>query len=227
MTGGGASEVWSPWAEALWAALRDGAPLSGAALQRLLDGLSAEPPEAVWHPTGFVVLSLRRRDDGALRLHLWPAGARELGRPCWPVHDHVWGLRSQVLSGCVESREYAVVDDDDGDAVLYAVRYGEGRSSCMRRSARRVRVREQAPRRIAAGERYEIPAGAFHASTVAIGDFAATLAATRPTTQRWPWVVGELDGPTLVSVERPAVEVTRARELLERVRTTLDGIRDG
>jgi hypothetical protein len=211
MAEGGASEAWSPWAEALWAALRDDAPLPGAALHRLLEGLSTAPPEAVWHPTGFLVLSLRRRHDGALRLHLWPAGARELGRPCWPVHDHVWDLRSQVLCGCVENREYEVVDDDDGDAVLYAVGYGEGRSSCMRRSERRVSVREQAPRRIATGERYEIPAGAFHAST-------------RPTAQRWPWVVGELDGPTVVSVERPAVEATRARELLERVsRAMLDG----
>jgi hypothetical protein len=227
MTQGGVSEAWSPWAEALWAALRDDAPLPGAALHRLLEGLSAAPPEAVWHPTGFLVLSLRLRDDGALRLHLWPGEARELGRPCWPVHDHVWGLRSQVLCGCVESREYEVVDDDDGDAVLYAVGYGEGRSSCMRKSERRVSVREQAPRRIATGERYEIPAGTFHASTVAMGDFATTLAATRSTTQRWPWVVGELDGPTLVSVERPAIEVTRARELLLRVRATLDGFRNG
>lgn len=227
MAEGGVSEAWSPWAEALWAALRDDAPLPDAALQGLLEGLWAAPPQAVWHPTGFLVLSLRRRGDGALRLHLWPAGARELGRPCWPVHDHVWGLRSQVLCGCVESREYEVVDDDAGDAVLYAVGYGEGRSSCMRKSQRRVKVREQALRRIAPGERYEISAGAFHASTVAEIDFTATLAATRPTLPRWPWVVGELDGPTVVSVERPAVELARTRELLERIRTTLDGIRKG
>ena len=63
--------------------------------------------------------------------------------------------------------------------MLYAVRYGEGRSSSMRRSERRVSVRPDVPRRIATDERYEVPAGEFHASTVSAGDFAATLAITR------------------------------------------------
>ena len=80
---------------------------------------------------------------GALRLHLWPERTREHGTPCWPVHDHVWDLLSHVLCGELESRRYAVVDDPCGDAVLYAVRYGEGRSSYMSRSERRVSVNRE------------------------------------------------------------------------------------
>ncbi len=208
------SEPWSRRAETLWTALAGDAPLPEPALSGLLHELSADPPEAVWHPTGFLVLYLFRRTDGTLRLHLWPPRTREHGTPCWPVHDHVWDLRAHVLCGEVESCRYEVIDDERGDAVLYAVGYGEGRSSYMRRSPRRVSVRPDAPRRITAGERYEVPAGQFHASRVATERFAATLAATRPTSQPWPWVVGDVDGPELVPVERAVAAPAWVRELL-------------
>jgi len=209
--------AWAWQAEPLWAALRDDAPLSAAALRGLLDALAAAPPAAVWHPTGFLVLSLLRRPEGALRLHLWPEQAREHGTPCWPVHDHVWDLRAHVLCGRVESRRYVVIDDEHGDAVLYAVGYGEGRSSCMRRSPRRVSVRPGPPRWIAAGERYEVAAGEFHASSVPAGELVATLAMTRTTAQPWPWVVGTLDGAETIPVERAVASTTWVRELLRRV----------
>lgn len=209
--------AWAQWAEGLGAALQGDAPLPEGALRGLFDALVAAPPDAVWHPTGFLVLSLLRGPEGALRLHVWPEAAREHGTPCWPVHDHVWDLRSHVLCGSVESRRYAVADDERGDAVLYAVGYGEGRSSCMRRSPRRVSVHAEAPRQIAAGERYEVAAGEFHASTVRAGELAATLAATRITTQPWPWVVGALDGAETIPVERVMANPTWVRELLSRV----------
>jgi hypothetical protein len=215
--GGGASGAWTHEAAALWAALREDAPLPAEGLRALLRDLVAAPPEAVWHPTGFVVLTLVRSSEGTLRLHLWPPGERELGRPCWPVHDHVWDLRAQVLHGEVESRAYDVVDDARGDAVLYAVAYGEGRRSCMRRSDRRVSVRARIPRRVATGERYEVPAGEFHASTVAVDRFAATLAATRATAQPWPWVVGETSSPDTIPVERSIAAPARVCDLLQRI----------
>jgi hypothetical protein len=214
--GGGASGAWTREAAALCAALREDAPLPADALRKLLRGLVAEPPQAVWHPTGFLVLTLLRTPDGALRLHLWPPGMRELGRPCWPVHDHVWDLRAQVLHGEVETRAYEVSDDARGDAVLYAVGYGEGRSSCMRRSERRVSVRARIPRRVAAGERYEVAAGEFHASTVTVDRFAVTLAATRATAQPWPWVVGETGSPEVIAVERSIADPARVQDLLQR-----------
>lgn len=201
----------------LWAALAGDAPLPAAAWQELLAALAEDPPPAVWHPTGFLVLTLLRSESGALRLHLWPERAREHGTPCWPVHDHVWDLRSHVLCGAVESHRYEVVDDPRGDSVLYAVRYGEGRSSHMHRSDRRVSVWPEVPRRIEAGERYEVPAGQFHASMVSAGELAATLAITRTTARAWPWVVGTVDAPAVVPVERGVADATWVRELLQHV----------
>lgn len=220
MADGGSGGAWSQGAEGLWAALRDDDPLPEGELRGLLGALGADPPPAVWHPTGFVVLVLGRGEQGTLRLHLWPAGAREHGQPCWPVHDHVWDLRSQVLCGSLESRESAVVDDDRGDAVLYAVDYGEGRCSCMRRSERRVSVRAQDSRTVATGERYAVAAGVFHATHVAAGDFAATLAVTRPTGRSHPWVVGAVDGPAVVPVERPVAHRDQVQALLRRLAAT-------
>lgn len=219
-----ASTAWARGAEVLFDRLERDEPLPAAALHELLVALVEAPPPAVWHPTGFLVLTLVRRPQaGVLRLHLWPERARQHGTPCWPVHDHVWDLRSHVLCGEVESHRYAVVDDPCGDAVLYAVRYGEGRSSHMSRSERRVSVRPDVPRRIAAGERYSVPAGEFHASSVAAGQLAATLAATRSTTRAWPWVVGALDAPAVVPVERAVADAAWVRELLYSVR--IDGER--
>lgn len=215
------SPSWSPGAAELAAALHRDEPLAGGSLRALLAALEREPPPGVWHPTGFVVLALHRDSAGALRVHLWPTGARQQGRPCWPVHDHVWHLRSTVLCGTVCSHEFGVVDDPGGDSVLYAVDYADGRSSLMRRSPRRVSVRPRPPRRVEAGARYEVEAGAFHASRVEAGTFAATLVVTRSTDRPWPWVVGPGDGPVQVPVERPVADASLVRGMLGRVRAAL------
>lgn len=208
-------------AAALTEALRRGEPPSRAPVRALLAEAEAHPPAAAWHPTGFVVVELLRDPHGALRLHLWPTGQREHGQPCWPIHDHVWHLQSHVLCGAVESHGYAVHDDPEGTSVLYAVEYGAARSSCMRRSARRVTVRAEAPRRVEAGRSYAVDAGAFHASRVPAEALAATLVVTRITARPWPWVVGELDAPAVVPVERPAAEAGLVRALVQQVDAAL------
>lgn len=202
---------------ALIRALRRGEPPRPSAIRALLAELEAQPPAAAWHPTGFVVLEPYRDDHGSLRLHAWPTGEREHGRPCWPIHDHVWHLRSHVLCGVVESHDYEVRDDPKGSSVLYAVEYGAGRSSYLRRSERTVSVRSGTPCRVEAGESYTVEAGAFHASRVPAQTMAATLVITRRTDQPWPWVVGELDAPERVPVERPLVDETLVRALLRQV----------
>ena len=208
-------------AEALTLRLRGGEAAGARAGIALLRALRDRPPAATWHPTGFIVLQPYRDAEGALRLHLWPARPREHGRPCWPVHDHVWHLRSEVLCGTVRSQAYAVEDDPEGDSVLYAVEYGEGRRSCMRRSERRVRVREGEMVQVTAAGRYSVPAGAFHASRVQAGELAATLVCTRATERPHPWVVGPLDGPLDVGVVRPEVDQALVGRVLEEVEAAL------
>ncbi|MEX1368784.1 MAG: hypothetical protein AB1Z98_36990 [Nannocystaceae bacterium] len=201
----------------LLGSLRRGEPTRSVALLGLALELRRRPVRAAWHPTGFVVLPLLHDDRGALRLHLWPAGERNLGQPCWPVHDHVWRLRSWVLCGTVHSHGYEVRDDPEGEAMLYAVHYGGQRRSCMHRSERRVRVLAATSRRVEAGHRYTVEAGAFHASRVEAGDFAATLVATERTDRAHPWVVGPGDGPDRVEVVRARADEDAVHGMLGRL----------
>ncbi|MCH9680651.1 MAG: hypothetical protein K0V04_04385 [Deltaproteobacteria bacterium] len=203
------------------ARLRDGLPLPSAPLRALLGQLLDEPRTGAWHPTGFVVLNLADDDVGTLRLHLWPEQGREYGTPCWPVHDHVWWLRSQVLCGTVRSREYTVREESGATATLYAVHYGPEQRSSMHRSERQVVVTAAVPTTVEAGQRYTVDAGVFHASRVEPGCMAATLVATRRTGQPRPWVVGPSDGPPRVPVQRPAASTQLVRGLVERVRDSL------
>ncbi len=208
------------WA-AIAARLRDDRPLLRAQLHDVLDRLGSSPPTGVWHPTGFIVVALHDDAVGALRLHLWPPHARELGCPCWPVHDHAWRLRSRVLCGTIHSLGYTVDDDPQGEAVLYEVCYGEPPDSVMHRGSRRVSVRARAPQRVPAGDRYVVEAGAFHASQVEAGQLAATLVATRRSAQPRPWVVGPVDGPSRVPVQRVMAGAGQVGRLVEQVRQRL------
>jgi len=217
MSKGPEQGAWSRAAEELVVALRRGEALRESVLGELLAAVAERPPAATWHPTGFIVLELLRDDEGALRLHLWPEGERKRGRPCWPVHDHIWDLRSRVLCGSVSSHDYEVHDDVEGSSMLYAVEYAAGSSSCMRRSERRVSARARVPRRMEAGQRYSVTAGVFHASRVEPGGFAATLVATEIGSRARPWVLGPVDGPKVVPVERPRADPQSVQAMVERV----------
>lgn len=212
---------WSTVAEALVQRMRGGEPAGPRAALELVRALLDRPPSGAWHPTGFIVLQPHCDAAGALRVHLWPEPPREHGRPCWPVHDHVWHLRSEVLCGTVHSHAYELEDDDEGESVLYAVEYGEGRRSCMRRSSRRVRLREGEARHVEAGERYAVEAGAFHGSRVEVGELAATLVITTATDRPHPWVVGPHDGPEVVPVMRPRADELLVTSVLQQVEAAL------
>jgi len=219
--GGDAGAEGVPDAITLGAILQSGQRLPRAPIHALLVALRRTPPAGTWHPTGFVVLPLDSDPTGALRLHLWPPGARQYGDPRWPVHDHTWELRSEILCGTVTSRGYTVIDDPEGDARLYAVDYSTRRSSALRRSDRPVRVHANPPRTLHPAEAYEVAAGDFHASEVEEGHLAATLVATQPTDRRHPWVVGPPDGPSTVPVERPVATPLEIRALLDAVLAAL------
>lgn len=88
-------------------------------------------------------------------------------------------------------------------------------------------VHEQATRKVASGQRYEVAAGELHASSVALTAFAATLVATRPSGRAWPWVVGHVDAPAVVEVERTVADPARVQALLQRVVAATAGLTDG
>jgi len=76
---------------------------------------TAQRAPASWHPNGFVVFDLGPHPLGALRLHIWPTGTRQLRDDVAHVHTHVWDLCSRVLSGVYREQLYELVGDDAGD----------------------------------------------------------------------------------------------------------------
>lgn len=76
---------------------------------------TAQRAMASWHPNGFVVFDLGPHPLGALRLHIWPNGERQLRDDAAHVHTHVWDLCARVLSGIYREQLYELVGDDVGD----------------------------------------------------------------------------------------------------------------
>jgi hypothetical protein len=76
---------------------------------------TAQRAPSSWHPNGFVVFDLGTHVLGALRLHIWPIGARQLRDDAAHVHTHVWDLCSRVLSGVYREQLYEPVGVDVGD----------------------------------------------------------------------------------------------------------------
>lgn len=174
--------------------------------------------DVAWHPTGFVVATIARQHVGVLRLHIWPDDERSYGEPLWPIHDHVWSLRSLVLVGQVRSEHADVVDAQGGSFRRYAVRYEPGHQSQLVADGPPVRRDMVRSRSTPAGAMYTVQAGEFHASSAATGCLAATLVATQPTSRRYPFVLGPVDGPSAVAVRRRPVASARWRALVSRVR---------
>ena len=203
-------------AEHVWRVLGEGGTVERDAVAEVLVRARAIA-EVAWHPTGFVVGKLRITERGVLRLHVWPETERVYGEPLWPVHDHVFALRSLVLVGRVTSREHDVVEDSEGSMRRWAVDYGAVRDSRLVPHGEPVQARTGPSVTTEAGGTYSVEAGRFHASMVPAGQLAATLVATTGTDRRYPFVLGPARGSEPIVVRRVAVPRPRWQAWVDRV----------
>ncbi|MEV0051083.1 hypothetical protein AB0H34_11370 [Saccharopolyspora shandongensis] len=136
-----------------------------ARLTSLLRASESENLTAMWHPLGFINISLvwdsTWPGGDRPRIHVWHP---ELSRPQFPqhvCHSHGWHLRSNVLHGRFVNETYEVSSDPRGDHALFEVSYGDGvsraRSVDEAVSVELVRADE-----LAAGASYEIGSSTFH-----------------------------------------------------------------
>jgi hypothetical protein len=131
------------------------------------------------HPLGFAYTVLRREDQYALRLHIWPDRVRYEQHPFWPIHNHKFDLLSVVLAGSLTNRSYQIRDAGENPTFrLYRVMY-EIEGSVMSATERTVDLELAAIERISAHGKYSVAAGTFHQTIVSTGTFTATLALTR------------------------------------------------
>jgi hypothetical protein len=176
-----------------------------------LIGMLASQPErfpATKHVLGFLHCKLGELDGRTLRLHIWPDTERLYGDPQWPVHTHHWTISSAVVAGHVVNETFAVWPDIQGQSQLYEVHYAGNGLSERRRTDERVVVVKNDSETWRAGDRYDIPLGTYHSTTVPEGTFAATIIVTGTRTDALPLVLGQASGKAQYhySAEEPAAE---------------------
>jgi hypothetical protein len=127
-----------------------------------------------WHPNGFVVFDLGPHALGALRLHIWPAGARQLRDDAAHVHTHVWDLCARVLSGVYREQLYELVGDDAGDGYQSAEIDYEHDRNTLEESGISF-LRPTAVVTANPGEVHTVKAGIPHKTLIPDDSYSATL----------------------------------------------------
>lgn len=135
---------------------------------------TAQHATASWHPNGFVVFDLGPHPLGALRLHIWPSGTRQLRDDAAHVHTHVWDLCARVLSGVYREQLYELVDGDAGDGYQSAeIDYEHDRNTLEVSGIALLR-----PTQIVTanpGEVHTVKAGIPHETLIPDDSYSATL----------------------------------------------------
>jgi hypothetical protein len=169
------------------AAVRDWA---AATLRAVADG--SRPLRAVIHPLGFTCLPVERAGRDGVCVHVWSPRLPSAAPAASPIHAHCWELTSYALAGELENTLLTVADALPGQrapagqapapasAVYQVMRVrSQGDVDELSPTRRLVHCQETHRERVAAGGTYGVPAGVFHATDVAPGAEAVTVALGR------------------------------------------------
>lgn len=174
------------------------------------------------HPFGFLHAFLVDDPHVALRLHIWDTTERHVQEPNWPIHSHVFDLRSIVLVGRLTNHSYHWSGGRlTATGRLYRTTF-VGDTSRLEPTDDFGTCELVSSKEISSTDLYAVPFGDFHSSLVAEGSFAATLAVTVKGPGA-PRIFGALEGEKSYSYQRHEL-TTRVQdrivgELLERVAT--------
>jgi hypothetical protein len=86
-----------------------------------------------------------------------------------------------------------------------------------------VRCELSSEKRFVSGDRYRVARGAYHATEVADGEFAATVVLTSATSDRAPLVLGPRNGPSTYRYRRQLCSPAEVEEALKSVHAALAG----
>jgi hypothetical protein len=170
--------------------------------------LPHDRPWAMWHPLGFFRINLGRDAAGlSYIIHCWPRDFRATQQPAWLVHRHAWDLESFVLEGSLEDVQYdQVVGDATENGTLYLASGTPDHTSRLDRTDVDLHLRRRTGSRMPAGRFYRVDIGQFHQSYVPVQGHCLTLARTGPRLRRNSQVLGDHDGPDLLTYTHDAVD---------------------
>ncbi len=162
--------------------------------------LAREVP-GYWHPTGFMVFRIPLCFGNVpVRVHCWPAGARQARVDHPPVHNHMWPLLSKVLTGSYAETVYALDESPEGDHSRYDVMYHGTNDQTVVEDPRRFDLFPIANAARGPGETHRLPAGVFHETTIPGRETVVTI-----------MVCGEPELATCALVGRPGLRIGRQR----------------
>jgi len=144
----------------------------GMNISKLVETIeSKRGTEVPLHPYGFLQLSLSEgawRDSG-YRLHVWSDELPPMKRPEFQVHDHIYGVRSQILLGVLRDIQYVVDEDVQGEYLLFTAAAGK-----LLNTKKKVSCTKRMVSYFEAEKQYSVVKGDFHSSE-SLAPLTATL----------------------------------------------------
>lgn len=131
-----------------------------------------------WHPQGFLKIKLGQTMlDGIItevQVNVWSAKHRYPQADPSICHSHNGRLRSYIMYGELENRQYRVQEKSNQRFALYKVNY-EKSSSKSKNTNQQVSCVLTNSDILKAGEKYSVDSGDFHSTHVQTGILACTL----------------------------------------------------
>jgi len=163
----------------------------------LLNQLEAVP--SAKHPQGFLTFKLGLSTDKkeALRFHVWLPNKREIAEKEFPIHDHVFGFTSLLLTGNMTNHVYEVAPSptETGNR-LFRVDYTNVNEDTIVREPPPVSVTLASATRHQASDYYTMEAGIYHTSVVPVETLTMTLLSARAAVDKAaPRMVGPASVP--------------------------------
>lgn len=171
--------------------------------------------EFIWHPLGFILCKLSEEGERKIRLHIWPNNNDRMQKPAWLIHDHMFDLKSWVITGKIENTEYSVTEGKSNYRV-YNAKY-EKDSSVLYRTDRLIRLYKNNRSLLNAGEAYEVPLGILHQSVSSSESTTVTVCETINRPSISPIIAGEINGAVRYSYTRAQVDENDLHAIIAKI----------
>ena len=171
--------------------------------------------EFLWHPLGFAMCRVARWEAVSFRIHVWPNHSGYQQNPSWLIHDHLFHLKSWVISGEIENQEYSVQHVGQDHAIYEAVYDGD--KSILNKTNKKCSKILSEKSVYVAGDFYEVPSGIFHESRSLSKRTALTICETFDEERRPPRVLGNVDGALSYTYRRRHATKDELYELVQEI----------
>ncbi|MGF6952443.1 hypothetical protein QF028_004948 [Neobacillus sp. B4I6] len=153
-----------------------------------------EQLKGYYHPLGFIHIPLGKVNKQSIRLHIWSHQERRKQQPFYPIHTHIFELKSHLLYGSLKNRIYEISTENFPlENVIYSVDYNS-QVSILKRTEKKINYKQITEGIFQKGDYYSVKKGNFHSSEVNEGQFTATIVLTSDIENSTPLVIGDAIG---------------------------------